>query len=45
MNVYDFEAVRIDGGTEPLGNHRGQVLLIVNTAAQPGIPPLARAAG
>ncbi|MDB5732171.1 MAG: glutathione peroxidase [Variovorax sp.] len=38
-NVYDFEARRIDGAAVSLGDYRGQVLLIVNTASQCGFTP------
>ena len=37
--VWDFEAQRIDGRTEPLSAHRGKVMLIVNTASQCGFTP------
>jgi glutathione peroxidase len=39
MNVYDFEAARIDGTVQPLSDFRGQVLLIVNTATRCGLTP------
>ena len=39
MNVYDFEATRIDGSIQPLSDYRGQVLLIVNTATRCGLTP------
>ena len=38
-SVYDFEARRIDGATVSLGDYRGQVLLVVNTASQCGFTP------
>ena len=37
--VYDFEAQRIDGSALSLGDYRGKVLLIVNTASQCGFTP------
>jgi len=37
--IYDFEAQRIDGQPVALADHRGQVLLIVNTASQCGFTP------
>lgn len=37
--VFDFAATRIDGSTKRLSDHRGQVLLIVNTASQCGFTP------
>ena len=37
--VYDFEAVSIDGRPLALSAHRGQVLLIVNTASACGFTP------
>ena len=38
-SLYDFEAVSIDGRPAPLAAHRGQVLLIVNTASACGFTP------
>jgi len=38
-SVYDFEAVAIDGQPVSLAAHRGQVLLIVNTASACGFTP------
>ena len=35
--VYDFEAQRIDGSALSLGDYRGKVPLIVNTASQCGL--------
>jgi glutathione peroxidase len=37
--VYDFEARALSGAPYPLAAHRGQVLLIVNTASQCGFTP------
>ena len=37
--VYDFEARQIDGKTVPLGQFKGKVLLIVNTASACGYTP------
>ena len=37
--VYDFEAQNISGQTVSLAEHRGRVLLIVNTASQCGFTP------
>ena len=39
MNVYDFEALGIDGTNVPLSRYRGQVMLIVNTASACGFTP------
>ena len=39
MSVYDFEALSIDGQQVPLSRHRGQVMLIVNTASACGFTP------
>jgi glutathione peroxidase len=38
-SVYDFEAVSIDGKPVRLADHRGKVLLIVNTASACGFTP------
>ena len=39
MSLYDFEAQSIDGQALPLSRHRGQVMLIVNTASACGFTP------
>lgn len=38
-NVYDFSLRTIDGTPQTLGDFRGKVLLIVNTASQCGLTP------
>ena len=38
-SIYDFQAQGIDGQTVPLSRHRGQVMLIVNTASACGFTP------
>ena len=39
MGVYDFAAETLDGKPAVLGDYRGQVLLIVNTASKCGFTP------
>ena len=39
MNVFDFSAVDLAGRERPLGEWRGQVLLIVNVASRCGFTP------
>lgn len=39
QSVYDFSAVRLQGGETRLDEYRGQVLLIVNTASKCGFTP------
>jgi glutathione peroxidase len=38
-SIHDFEALSISGQPVPLSQHRGQVLLIVNTASACGFTP------
>jgi glutathione peroxidase len=38
-SIYDFTAKRLDGSEQSLGDYRGQVLLIVNTASRCGFTP------
>ncbi len=38
-NIYDFQATSITGAPVALADHRGQVLLIVNTASACGFTP------
>ncbi len=37
--LYDFEAETLDGKPAPLSDHRGKVVLIVNTASKCGFTP------
>jgi glutathione peroxidase len=39
MSVYDFEAETLEGKPAALAQHRGEVLLIVNTASKCGFTP------
>ena len=39
MDLYDITALRNDGTAQSLGDYRGQVLLIVNTASRCGFTP------
>lgn len=39
MNIYDFNARRIDGSMQSLRDFEGQVLLIVNVASRCGFTP------
>lgn len=38
-NIYDFQALSIDGKQVPLSKYRGQPMLIVNTASACGFTP------
>ena len=39
MNLYDFEAVTIDGKTQKLADYRGKTVLVVNVASECGYTP------
>lgn len=39
MNLYDFEAVTIDGTTQSLADYRGKTVLVVNVASACGYTP------
>lgn len=39
MNLYDFDAVTIDGRTQSLADYRGKTVLIVNVASACGYTP------
>jgi len=39
MSLYDFSAATLDGREAPLSEHRGQVVLVVNTASKCGFTP------
>lgn len=39
MSTHDFAATTVDGGTQPLKDYAGQVLLVVNVASKCGMTP------
>jgi glutathione peroxidase len=39
MSFFDLEATRLDGTPQKLGDYRGKVLLVVNTASECGYTP------
>ena len=39
LNIYDFDALQIDGKSVPLSRYKGKAMLIVNTASACGFTP------
>lgn len=37
--IYDFSAEKLEGGTQPLSDYAGKVVLVVNTASKCGFTP------